>query len=492
MSDQVLTVAARKERVVEIDQRLAEIDTRFMGGALDQEAKSEWDGLVEEREQHQEAIADAERREKVLEQFSKDYSEDKASFEDDEPKEKRSFGVEKARSVQTSTGKRIRDIYDVTEYRKNSNSEEEGRALMRDGAKRAIEQATIHGYGVDEDKAKETASRLLQTVDSKGRLARRIIQTGSETYQRAFGKAVMGGGVGTLTPEEHRALSSVDAEGGFAVPFALDPTVILTSDGSVNPLRQIARVVQIATDTWQGVTSAGITVSRAAEGAESGDDAPSLAQPTVTPTRVHGFVPFSIEIDQDWTALRSEITMMLQEAKDDEEATSFVTGTGVDPQPNGVVSTLPGGSEVAATSGGFTSGDVYALSEALPPRFRTRASYMGNLAAFNAIRQFASSDGHDLWERIGADTPALLLGKRAYESSAMTSDLVTATNRVLLYGDFTKFIIVDRVGMNVELVPHLFGTGSNRPTGQRGIYAIWRNSSLVLVSNAFRVLTASA
>jgi predicted phage gp36 major capsid-like protein len=43
--------------------------------------------------------------------------------------------------------------------------------------------------------------------------------------------------------------------------------------------------------------------------------------------------------------------------------------------------------------------------------------------------------------------------------------------------------------MSVELVPHLVGA-NHRPTGQRGLYAYWRNTSAVLVPNAFRQLEA--
>jgi len=32
--------------------------------------------------------------------------------------------------------------------------------------------------------------------------------------------------------------------------------------------------------------------------------------------------------------------------------------------------------------------------------------------------------------------------------------------------------------MNVETIPHVFGAGQgNVPTGQRGLYAMWRNSA---------------
>jgi predicted phage gp36 major capsid-like protein len=43
--------------------------------------------------------------------------------------------------------------------------------------------------------------------------------------------------------------------------------------------------------------------------------------------------------------------------------------------------------------------------------------------------------------------------------------------------------------MDLEVVSHLFDANM-RPMGQRGIYAMWRNTSKVLDANAFRVLVA--
>jgi predicted phage gp36 major capsid-like protein len=53
------------------------------------------------------------------------------------------------------------------------------------------------------------------------------------------------------------------------------------------------------------------------------------------------------------------------------------------------------------------------------------------------------------------------------------------------------FKIIDRVGMTVELVPQLFGATSGRPTGQRGLYAYWRNGSKVIDPVGFRALTGT-
>jgi hypothetical protein len=43
-------------------------------------------------------------------------------------------------------------------------------------------------------------------------------------------------------------MSLTDASGGYLVPFQLDPTIVLTSGGSVHSFREIARVVQTTAD----------------------------------------------------------------------------------------------------------------------------------------------------------------------------------------------------------------------------------------------------
>ena len=67
------------------------------------------------------------------------------------------------------------------------------------------------------------------------------------------------------------------------------------------------------------------------------------------------------------------------------------------------------------------------------------------------------------------------------------SAALTTGQKVLVVGDWRYFVIVDRIGMNVELLPNLVGA-NQRPTGQRGLYAYWRNTSDVLSTAAFQVL----
>jgi HK97 family phage major capsid protein len=67
----------------------------------------------------------------------------------------------------------------------------------------------------------------------------------------------------------------------------------------------------------------------------------------------------------------------------------------------------------------------------------------------------------------------------------MVSAATTGSN-ILLAGDFSEFLIYDRVGMQLVYDPLVLGS-NRRPTGQGGFYAFWRVGANV-VGNGFRVL----
>jgi HK97 family phage major capsid protein len=74
-----------------------------------------------------------------------------------------------------------------------------------------------------------------------------------------------------------------------------------------------------------------------------------------------------------------------------------------------------------------------------------------------------------------------LLGKPVEEWSAMATAITTGT-KWAVFGDFRNFLVADRLGFQVELIPHLFGSANRFPTGQRGLLAVWRSGSGVLVA----------
>jgi HK97 family phage major capsid protein len=282
---------------------------------------------------------------------------------------------------------------------------------------------------------------------------------------------------------------------GLPVPFQLDPTIIPISNGSVNPFRTISRIVQTTVNEWRGATSAGITAQYETEAAEAPDDTPTLAQPAITANRADAFVPFSFEVGQDWPEVEAEMAREVADAKDDLEATKFTLGTGTN-EPQGIIvgaTTTVGTTTTAA----FVIADTYKLEEAVSPKVRPRSSVIGNRAILNKIRQFDTSGGSGVWLDVpglaqllpsgnGVQMPRGMLGYPTFEDTAMDAVLTTGSE-ILVMGDFRYYVIVDRIGMSADLIPHLVGT-NHRPTGQRGLYFFWRNGAEVINAVAFRTL----
>jgi len=138
------------------------------------------------------------------------------------------------------------------------------------------------------------------------------------------------------------------------------------------------------------------------------------------------------------------------------------------------------------------------VEEALGPRFRPRAQWLANRFTYNKARQFDTAGGSGVWlpslqASLASDVPRggntgyELIGYAANEDSAMAAALTTGS-KIAVLGDPRYYIIVDRIGMDIEVIPHLFGATNRFPTGQRGFYAFWRNNANVISANAFRVL----
>jgi HK97 family phage major capsid protein len=338
------------------------------------------------------------------------------------------------------------------------------------------------------------------TGSGSGIFARRLAAAGSDAYLRAWARTISGADPNTFSDEERAALREVakvtneeralglGTQGGsYPVPVTLDPTILLTSDGVQNPIRDLARVVTITGLTWDGVASAGVTAGYGAEFTEASDNSPTLTQPSVNVEKAQAFVPFSIEAGADIVAFATEMAGLFQDAKDTLESAKFLSGAGHGSnEPQGL---HVGATAVVNTAGTatFAVGDVYLLADGLAERWQPNASLVASRSILNRVRQFDTAGGASLWTQLGNATPSRLLDYPTRVWSNMTTATSTGSS-IMTIGDFRQFLIVDRVGMNVELVPHLFATANNRPYGARGLYCYWRNSSQVLTPNAFRTL----
>lgn len=339
------------------------------------------------------------------------------------------------------------------------------------------------------DDAKEKLDDLLHLDNRHAPLiARHVLLTGSPEYHDQFREYVASRG--TYVGEALRAaMSLTDANGGYLVPFTLDPTIILTNAGATNPFRQISTIKTIATDTWNGVTSAGVSAEWTAEGVEAADASPTLGQPTITPKKADAWVFGSYEVLAD-SGFAAELGRLLADAKDRLEAAAFAVANTGATIPRGVVAAVAAVTAsivTSATTGAFVVGDVYNTSDALRPRDAAAASWVANKKIYSKIRQFDTAGGSAFWANLGMGVPSLLLGQPEYEASSMGAAVTTGAN-ILLAGNFAEYYIVDRVGMSVIYDPMVKSTGNGRPTGQGGWYAFWRVGADVVDASAFRLL----
>ena len=481
------TIEELEARNGEIRARFTELDNEYAGKRMSEDAAGEWRDLKGELKDNEELLEELRGRMEFLRSV--------AGEDVETDRQTRSFGTESGAHFNTKRSRGGDDnIWDVWRVRQASSGPEDETRRLSDNAKRAIEQFEIPH--VDDDSAhKAELERKLKRFGDQDRhdYARRLLTAGSPIYMRAFGKAIAGA---PMTAEEQRALS-VASNGGVAVPVTLDPTLISTSNGVVNPLRRIARNVQITGNTWKPLTASGGSASYDSEGTEVSDDSPTIASPELNVEKAQYFVPFSIEIDQDWTGMQAELAELMQERKDELEATQFLTGAGHGSNaPEGLLTGATG--TTAGGSATYAVANLYSLEEALGPKYRPNAQFVASRFFYNKIRQLDTNGGASLWMQLerglanngAGNTGATLLGYPANELSTMSTSLANG-QKVAVFGDFRHFVIVDRIGTQVEIVPHLFGA-SGRPTGQRGFYAWWRNTSEVINTNAFKVQVNTA
>lgn len=355
------------------------------------------------------------------------------------------------------------------------------------------------------ERALDTMLEQARHPQEQNELARRIAVCSSPDYARAFAKLAVDpiSGHNTWTSAERAAWDKMlearaamavgaDATGGFMVPTHLDPTIILTNSGTSNVIRAISRQVTLASQTrWHGVSSAGVTASYDAEATEVSDDSPTLAGPQIDTFQGQAFIRASVQAFDDIANLQSEALRLFADAKDRLEETKFTVGAG-STEPTGVFTTIAATTAsriVSTTAATIGRADLEAVYKAVPARHRRVARWLANPLYTLAVKalgtEVSASYSGDLREPAASrwyDLPVV------ESDDAPSTQTTTALDSEVLLGDFSQFVIVDRLGASAEFVPHLFSTGNGRPTGERGMYFRFRNGSGVVNTNAFRLL----
>ncbi|HEX7163330.1 MAG TPA: phage major capsid protein [Trebonia sp.] len=371
----------------------------------------------------------------------------------------------------------------------------------RDAALRVLDDRRASAT-LRSDQKDEVEKQIRKSTD----IARRIIVTENDAYRSAWMKMVTDPQAAMLLTDdertamrayaEYRAMSEgTNTAGGFGIPVFIDPSIIMTAQGTDNPFLELAKQVDVNTNAWKGVSSAGVSWSFDAEGSAVSDDSPTLAQPTVPVYMARGFLPYSIELGQDYPGFADEMATLLSAGYDELLVDKFTRGSGTG-EPTGLLTALSANTNVRVAltaAGAMGATDPYRVWQALPQRFRRNASWLMSVATNNAIRQLGTANVYHAYTvNLPQDWADTLFRRAVRESPYMpdTTTVTTATIGLAAVGDFNNYLIARRGGMSVELIPQLFDTTvSNRPTGQRGWFAYSRIGGGSINDLGFRLLT---
>jgi hypothetical protein len=217
------SVAELNAYQTDVRQRLTELNTEHAGLPFPDEAREEFANLQSADKEIDDRKTELEARDRYINSLAE-----------------RPGNVERVEEPFKAprTTSRESDIYDLSTIRTSVSNPEAANREIRDRAMRANEIAR-YWAAEDRSQAQERVEDLLDRDDT-GAVAKHILITGSPTYRSAWFKHFAGM---PLTNAEataltsQRALSLTGSAGGFAVPFELDPTIIPTSNSSVNPFR---------------------------------------------------------------------------------------------------------------------------------------------------------------------------------------------------------------------------------------------------------------
>lgn len=470
-----MNLDALRARLAEIHDEMRAIHTEAGDNALSDEQSTRFDTLDTERQTVQAGISREERRAALV-----------ASI----PTQPAPVDVP-ARTVRSESGQFgsnvqvRRDPFDVLEDRSLT-----GRARTR-----ALTDALLRA---NEDKIEGGDSqahfeRLLKRHGNQVQWAENLLLRSKDDYADAFTK-VMQGRAELLSNEERAAIAvGTTTQGGYLVPTHLDPTLLITNDGSSNIMRSYATVTTLVDGkTWNGVTSAGVTASWDAELAEVSDDSPTFGTAAISVYKPQAFVGASIEAFDDINGLATDVLMLFADARDRLEGAAHMTGTGSAPVPLGLFTAINASSTLQITSSTAATIDealLDAVVEALPVRFRRNAKFVMHPKFGHAIKRLGTAVSSTFSGDLTAPVTDRILGYGAvYTDDAPSAVTTTALDQELVFADLSQYRIVDKPGgTSIEFVPVLFGS-NGRPNGTRGWYMHWRTGAGMPVLQAGRIM----
>lgn len=333
--------------------------------------------------------------------------------------------------------------------------------------------------------AKADTSKLAERLDKIEAKANRPSPGGDPAEpseeRKAFGTYLR---LGNAAPAEQLKTLNVSSDpmGGYLAPAEMSSEFIRDLV-ELSPVRSVASVRSTGAASVSYPRRTGITNARwkgemqVQEGSE-----PTLGQAEIVVKEVNTFVDISNQLLADSAGqAEAEVRLALAEDFGQKEGQAFVNGYG-GLEPEGFMTNADILHTVNGHAANLSADRLIELLYALPAQYRNSGSWAMNGTTLGVVRKLKDGQGNYLWQpSYQAGQPETILGRPVVEMVDMPD--IGDGNFPIIYGDFSGYRIVDRVGLSILVNPYLLATN-----GITRIHATRRVGGGVIQAAKFRKL----
>lgn len=312
----------------------------------------------------------------------------------------------------------------------------------------------------------------------------------SEEYRTAFGNWLRNGPA-NLSPTEQRAISTVDAEGGYLLaPLKLVDELIVAlnervyirswatkySTTGAKSLGQPTIATDVEDATWTAEVSA-----------VDEDTALAFGRRDLEPSQLTKLVKISLKMLRNVPNVENIVRDRLAYKFGVTLEKAYLTGNGTG-QPLGVfvasADGIPAGRDtVAAGAAAIVMDDLVKVKFGLSENYWPRARWMLHSNVALAVALIKDTTGNYIWrENVRVGEPNTLLGFPAHMSAYAPSSIATGLYTAIL-GDFGYYHIADDQTLEIQRLVELYAA-----TNQVGVIGRWWSDGMPALGEAFRRL----
>lgn len=275
---------------------------------------------------------------------------------------------------------------------------------------------------------------------------------------------------------------SSDPQGGYFAPAEMSSEFIRDLV-EYSPVRSVASVRQTGSPAVIYPKRTGVTNAKwKGENEAQESSEPGFGQAELTLKEINTFVDISNQLLSDSAGqAEAEVRMALSEDFGQKEAAAFVNGDGV-LKPEGFMTHAGIAETLNGHATSLSPDQLITLLYALPAMYRNVGAWAMNGTTLALVRKLKDGQNNFLWQpSYAAGQPETLLGRPVVEMVDMPD--LEAGAYPIIYGDWSGYRIVDRVGLSTLVNPYIRAT-----EGITRIHATRRVTGGVLQAAKFRKL----